>query len=174
MHVGVPARRQWQSQVVGEPRPQHSHLARPGNVNQVRLESFQHFPDQGNVAQKPGIEAQIFLEREGQEPARQLQRPDVSLFPIGLGLIAAAHAQKGQIPPPRKRLKVAAGMRYTVDLMKGVRKIRHARHIGFRRVINHRIESLGEHAGCNQSLAIVLAQRQPQLMAFAPCHAQPV
>jgi hypothetical protein len=77
------------------------------------------------VAQKRGVEAQVFFQSKGEKAARQLQRPDITVFGEGLGAVAGADAQKRKIPPPRKGLEVAAGVGYSIDFMKGVRKVGH-------------------------------------------------
>ena len=126
MHVGVPTGGQRQPQVVRQPRAQHAHLAGAGDVNQIGLEALQHLADQRNVAQKRGIEAQVFFQGKGKKAARQLQGPHVAVFDDGLGAVSGADAEKGQIAPPRKGLEMAAGVRHPVHLVEGVGKVGHA------------------------------------------------
>ena len=49
------------------------------------MKAFEHFTDERDVAQKRGIEAQIFFESEGEEAAGQLEGPDGAVFDDGLG-----------------------------------------------------------------------------------------
>jgi len=80
------------------------------------------------MAQKSRIEAEVFFKRKGEEAAGQFQRPHVAVFEDGLGAIAGAHAQKRQVAAPRKSLEVATGVGNPIHFMKGVGKVRHARH----------------------------------------------
>ncbi len=80
------------------------------------------------MAKENRIEAQIFFEHEREKAARQLQRPHVALFDDGLRAVARAHAEKGKIAPPRKALKVAAGVGDPVDFVKRIGKVRDARN----------------------------------------------
>ncbi len=95
-------------------------------MDQVGLEPLQHIGDERDVAQKRGIEAQVFFKREGKEASRQLEGPDVAFFDQGLRPITGAHAKKGKIAPPREGLKVAAGVGDPVYLVEGIGKIRDA------------------------------------------------
>ena len=84
------------SHMVRQPRAQHAHLAGPGDVNQIRLESIQHFFDERNVAQKCRIEAQIFFQGKREKAARQLQRPHVAVFDEGLRAVPARTHRNGR------------------------------------------------------------------------------
>jgi len=83
--------------------------------------------DRRRVAQKCGIEAQVLFKRKRIRPTRQLQRPNAAVLHQGRRAVAGAHAQKGQIPAPRKGFKMPAGVRNPVHLVKRVGKIGHAR-----------------------------------------------
>ena len=83
----------------------------------------EHFADQRDVAQKRGIEAQVFFEREGEKAARQLERPHVAVFDECLSAVAGAHAKKGKIAPAREGLKVAAGVGDPVHFVERVGKV---------------------------------------------------
>ncbi len=109
---------------------QHPHLARPGNVNQVRLEALQHSLNQRNVTQKRRVEAKVFFECKGEKAARQFQRPQIAVFGDRRRAVSGAHAQERQIAPPRKRLKVTTRVRHAVHFVIRVRKINHARGRG--------------------------------------------
>ena len=97
-------------------------------MNQIGLKALQNFADQRNVSQECRIEAKVFLQRKGEKATRQLKRPDVAFFQNGLCPVARSNAEKRQIAPPRESLKVAAGMRNPVHLVKRVGKVSHARH----------------------------------------------
>ena len=174
MHVGVPACRQRQLQMMGQTRAQHPHLAGTCNVNQIRLEPLHNLADQGNVPQKCGIEAKVFFQGKRQKAPRQLKRPNIVLFQNRLRPVAGPHTQERQIPPPRKRLKVPAGMRNPVHLVKRVGKVRHPRHscthrfVGTRSAVPLRTPARRFPA----RLSVVLAQCKPQLVRLAPRHAQ--
>ena len=100
-----------------QPHAQHSNLARPGNVDQVRLEALKHSFNQRNVTKKRRVETKIFFERKRKKTARQLQRPHVAIFRHGLRPVAGTHAQERQIAPPRKRLKVTARVRHAIHFV---------------------------------------------------------
>src|SRR5580700_10288378 len=123
MHVGVPACGQRHLKMMREARAQHADLAGAGDVDDLRLKALEHFADEGNVAQEGGIEAQVFLEREGEKAARQLEGPHAAVFSDGAGTVAGAHAQKGKIATAGEGLKLAAGVRDPVDLVEGVREV---------------------------------------------------
>jgi hypothetical protein len=59
-------------------------------VNQIGLKALQHFADQRNVAQKRGVEAQVFFQSKGEKAARQLQRPNIAVLRDGLSAVARA------------------------------------------------------------------------------------
>ncbi len=79
-----------------------------------------------NVAQKCGIEAEIFFERKGERAARQFQGPHIAVFDESLGAVAGADAKKGQVAPAREGFKVAAGVRDPVHFVEGVGKVGYA------------------------------------------------
>ena len=145
MHIGMPACGQRQFHFIGQARAQHADFAGAGDMNQVRLEAVENFADQRNVAQKGGVEAKILFQGKGHKAARQLQRPYVSVFFEGIGAVAGTHAQEGQIVPPGERLKMAAGMRHSVDFVERVGEVGHTRHACTRRFAEHRIEGFGQH-----------------------------
>jgi hypothetical protein len=98
-------------------------------VNQVGLEAFKHLAKEWHVTQKGEVEAQIFFQGKGENAARQLQRPHISILNESLYAVSRADTQERQIAPPRKSLKVAAGMRHSVYLVKGVGEVGHARRL---------------------------------------------
>src|ERR1035438_1436391 len=155
MDVGMPACGQGQLEMVRKARAQHANLAWACNVDQIGLKALQNFADERNMAQKGRIEAQVFFQGKGEKAARQLQGPYTAVLENGLRAVSGANAEKRQIAPPGKRLKMAAGMRNPIHLMEGVGEVRHARHL------------------YAHELAVVLTQRQPQLVRLAPRHAQP-
>jgi hypothetical protein len=114
-------------------------------MEQVRLEAVENFSDQRDVTQKGGVEAKILFEGEGEKSAWQLERPYVTVFFESIGAVAGTHAQKGQIVPSGERLKMAAGMRHSVDFVERVGEVGHTRHACTRRFAEHRIEGFGQH-----------------------------
>ncbi len=92
--VGVPTGGERQVQVMRKAGAEHAHFAGAGDVNQVGTKALEHFADEGNVAQKRGVEAEIFFESEGEKAAGQFEGPDVAVFDDGLGAIAGAHAEE--------------------------------------------------------------------------------
>ena len=105
VHVGVPTGGKGQTEVVREPRAQEADFAGAGDVNQVGLEALEHFADERNVAQKRGIEAQIFFEserRESRAAVRGSRRCRLRRVP-GRGRPARTH-RKGRL---RRRAKAS-------------------------------------------------------------------
>jgi hypothetical protein len=78
--------------MVRQPGTQHADFAGACDVNQIGFETLQHLADQGDVAEKGGIEAEVLFEGEGEEAAGQLKGPDVAVFEDGLGAVAGADA----------------------------------------------------------------------------------
>ena len=109
------------------PGAEHADLAGAGDVDEVGLEALEDFADEGDVAEKGGIEAEIFFEGKGEKAAGQLEGPDVAVFSDGLGAVAGADAEEGQIAAAGEGLKVAAGVGYSVDLVERVGKVGHPR-----------------------------------------------
>ena len=62
---------------------QHPDFTGARNVDQVGTKAVENFPDDGDVPWKSRIEAQIPFESEGEDPSRQLKRPDIPLFDEG-------------------------------------------------------------------------------------------
>jgi len=92
-------------------------------VNQIGLKSLEDIGDERKVAQVGRIKAQVFFQRKGQKAPRQLEGPDVAVFDESLGAVAGTDAEEGKIAPPRKGLKVAAGVGDTVDLVERVGEV---------------------------------------------------
>jgi hypothetical protein len=113
--------------MVRQARAKNSNLAGPRDVDQVWFEAIQRFVDERNVPKENRIEAQIFFKHERKKAARQLQRPYVALFRDCLSAVACAYTEKRKIAPPRKALKMAAGVGDPVDFVKRVGKVRDAR-----------------------------------------------
>jgi hypothetical protein len=127
MNVGVPARRQGKMKMVGQPGAQHANLAGAGDVKQVGLETRENLFDEGNVAQKGGVEAEILFEGEREKSAGQLEGPDVAVLGESLGAITGANAEKRQVATPGKCLEVAASVGHAIDFVKRVGKVGDAR-----------------------------------------------
>ncbi len=134
MHIGVPTGGQRQPQVVSQPRAQHPHLAGSGDVNQIRLELLQHLAYKRYVAQERKIEAQILFESKREKAARKLQRPDVAVLSDDRRARPGANAKKRQILPPRKGLKMAAGVRHPIHFMERVGKVSYTRRSSVHRL----------------------------------------
>jgi hypothetical protein len=116
--------------MVRKPGTEDSHFTWTSDVDQVWLETFERFTDQGDVPEIGRIEAQILLEREREKTARQLERPHISLFDGGLGAIAGTHTEEGQVAAAGKRFKISAGMRHPVHFVERVGEVSNARWIG--------------------------------------------
>ena len=118
MHIGVPARGKRHAQLIRETRTHHAHFAGAGDVKDVGTKSHECIPHLGNVPRKYRIEAQIFFESERKKSTRQLERLHVALIHKCLRTITCPHTQKWQPAPPRKSLKMAAGVGYSIHFMK--------------------------------------------------------
>src|ERR1700677_160124 len=153
MDVGVPACGQRQSPFLCQHGTQHAHLAGACDVNQVRLEAVKHFADDRNVAQKPRIEAQVFLESKGEKAARQLQGSHIAVFQHGLVAVAGAHAEKGQIAAACEGLEVTAGVGHSVYFVEGIGEIGYARRVCAGRFVENRIEGFCQHMDLNVTSA---------------------
>ena len=81
--------------MVRQARAQDAYLTGPGDMDQVRLETLEHFADQRNVAEERRIKAQILFENEGKKAARQFQCPNVALFHHRPGAVTGTHAKEG-------------------------------------------------------------------------------
>jgi hypothetical protein len=64
-----------------------------------------------------------------------------------LAAISGADAEKGQVPAAGEGLKMAAGVRHSIDFVERVGKVGDARHVYARRRVRKRIESVGWHEG---------------------------
>jgi hypothetical protein len=105
-----------------EARAQHADFTGAGDVDQLGLKALEHFADEGHVAQKRRIEAEVFFKSNGEEAARQLEGPHAALFRDGLGAVPGADAKEREIAPAREGLKLAAGVRDAIHFVKGVRE----------------------------------------------------
>ena len=121
--IGVPTRGKRKAEVMRQAGAEHADFAGAGNVNEVGLEPFKNLADEGDVAEKGGVEAEVFFEGEGQEAAGQFKGPDVAVFEDGLRAVAGADAEEGQVAAARKGFKMAAAVGYPVDLVERVGKV---------------------------------------------------
>src|SRR5579863_1944812 len=78
------------------------------------------------MARKCWIEAQVLIQSERKRAPRKLERPHIANFFQVLITLAGAHAEKRQVAPARKCLKMPAGVRHPIDLVKGIGKVRDA------------------------------------------------
>jgi len=102
---------------VGEARAHEAVFAGAGDVDQVRLEASECLFDDGDVARKGGIKAEVFFDGEGEKAARKFEGPEVAVFYQFRLAVAGAHAEEGEVAAAGKGLKVAAGVGNAVDLV---------------------------------------------------------
>ena len=129
MHIGVPACRQRQIVVARDGNAEHSDFAGAGDVDEIGIEAFQNFIDDGQMAQIGRVEAQVFFEWNGEENPRELQGPDIADFFECPWPMSGAYAEKGQIMPMREGFKMAAGVGNPVYLMEGVGEVCNSRTV---------------------------------------------
>ena len=107
--------------------PRMPNIAGTSDVDEVGTKTIEYINDKRNMAQKRGIEAQIFFESEGEEAAWELEGPGGAVFDDGLGAgpkgRPGAHAKEWQIATAREGFKVAAGVGDPVDFVKRVWEI---------------------------------------------------
>ena len=114
--------------MVRQPRAQHAEFAGTGDVDEVGLKALQHLADEGNVAEKCGIVAEIFSRAKERKPrgSSRVQRLPSSRGP-GCGRRRGRRGR--EIAAAREGLKVAAGVGYAVHLVERVGEVGNARHV---------------------------------------------
>jgi len=112
--------------MIGEARAEHTYFAGAGDVNEIGPKAVENFTDDRNMPRERWVEAEIFFECEGEDAARQFESPDIAVLNKRLLAITSANAQKWKILPARECFEVATGVRYPVDFVKGVRKVRYS------------------------------------------------
>ena len=129
VHIGVPGGDQRHAQMVRDPCADEAQLRRTGDVNDVWPKVPRVSEDARQMPPVREIESQVLLYRKGECAARQLERADGAVFVGAIGR-TCAHTEKGQAAAAGKGHKVPAGVRYAIDLVKGVGKVCDSRQMG--------------------------------------------
>jgi hypothetical protein len=115
--------------MMGQTGAEHAYFAGSGDVDEVGAEAVEDFSNEGNVARKCRVEAEVFFESEGEDAARKFEGPDVAIFDECLATVTGANTEERQIATASECLELAAGVRDPVDFMKGVGKVRYSREV---------------------------------------------
>src|SRR5271170_3365884 len=160
MDVCVPRCHQRNAKPERQKGPNESKLTWAGDVNDVRFKCLDRLGNVGQMPKKTEIATQIFFKRKRQKAALQLEAGYMRVGHMAHWSFPRPDHQKGQIAPPGKCLKLAAGVGHSIDFMERVGKIGHTHKCKSRpsrlQQVDSSVKSVLGIKSCNKILKIVI------------------
>jgi hypothetical protein len=119
MQTCVPGHRQRQSKIPGQAPAQQSHVARAGDVDHFGAKRTHLLFDAPVMAHQERVALEVGVKKERKRAALELQNGDRAIVD-NAGGVAAVNAQERYLTPAGEGLKLAAGMRDAIHLVKGI------------------------------------------------------